>query len=246
MSWWRNYFDHEYLRLHDPLFPPARSRREVGAMLELLGLPHDSAILDMPCGWGRHTNLFGEAGHQAIGADISTHFLNRASHEAAHLASQARFVAADLRYLPFRDGVFDAVVNVFTSLGLFLHDQEDLHALREARRVLRPQGRFLLETMHRDDVMAAYAPRDSWTLPDDTRVKVRRRFDPVGGISYESLRWRRGDDGGKKRHALRIRTATEVRDLLGGAGFRDMRYFGHWDQSPFTHRSPHLIVVAVA
>ncbi len=221
MPWWRHYFDEAFFRLHEPLFPEEESRREAGAILELMGLPAGARILDAPCGWGRHTVLFGEAGVEAFGADLSVTLLERAARALTAAGSPIRLAAADLRALPFRDGVFDGVANVFTSLGLFVDDAEDLRALREARRVLRPGGRFLLETMHRDEVIAAYAERDAWTLPDGTQVEMRRRFDPVSGVSREVMRWRRGSQTGEKRHALRLRTATEIDALLRAAGFDD-------------------------
>lgn len=241
--WWRSYFDDVFFRLHDPLFSEAASRREVGAMVELLGLPHGSRILDVPCGWGRHTALFAEAGLDAFGADLSTDLLARAEMDAC--IRRGRYAAADVRALPFADSSFDAVVNVFTSLGLFLDDAEDVRALAEARRVLRAQGALLLESMHRDEVIAAYAERDRWRLPDGTEVRVRRRFDPVTGVSRERWRWRSPDGAhGQKRHALRLRTATEIDGLLRAAGFARIDYFGDWDGRPLTHDAERLIAVA--
>lgn len=244
MSWWRTYFDETFFHLHEDLFPEEESRYEVAAILELLGLPDGARILDVPCGWGRHTNLFPSAGMQAFGADLSYDLLERAGASARDASLPIRYAAADVRYLPFRDGSFDAVINVFTSLGLFLEDEEDVRALAEARRVLRPGGRFLLESMHRDDVVANYAERDRWRLPNGIEVRVRRRFDPVTGISYERLRWRWGEREGEKRHALRLRTATEVDGLLRAAGFEDVTYYGDWTGEPLRHDSPRIIAVA--
>ncbi len=255
--WWRHHFDDVYFRLHEPLFQEAASRREAGAILELLGLPHPATILDVPCGWGRHANLLAEAGHDVVGADLSPGFVRRAWQagragsagdvEAPGPAAPrwpACYTAAELRFLPFTDDAFDGVVNVFTSLGLFLDDAEDIRALAEVRRVLRPAGRFLLESMHRDDVVAGYAERDAWELPDGTEVRVRRRFDPVTGISREVLKWRRGTEEGVKRHALRLRTATEIARLLDAAGLRPVAWHGDWDGSPFRRDSERLIVLA--
>lgn len=243
-QWWRTYFDDVFFRLHDPLFTEAASREEVAAMRELLALPVDARILDVPCGWGRHTSLFAEAGLAAFGADISTDLLARA--EPGVRPRQARYAAADVRALPFADASFDAVVNVFTSLGLFLDDAEDVRALAEARRVLAPGGALLLESMHRDEVIAAYAERDRWRLPDGTEIRVRRRFDPVTGVSHERWRWRSSDgrEAGEKRHTLRLRTATEIDRLLRAAGFEDVVYYGDWDGSPLTHEAERLIAVA--
>jgi SAM-dependent methyltransferase len=236
-DWWRDYFGADFFQLHVDLFPEELSRREVAGMLELLALPVGARILDVPCGWGRHTVLLAEQGYDAVGADLSPDLLQ-------HGASGPRYVAADVRMQPFAAAAFDAVINVFTSLGLFLDDREDLNALREAHRLLRVGGRFLLESMHRDDVIADYAERDRWRLPDGTAVRVRRRFDPVRGISHERLQWRKGDQGGRKQHALRLRTATEIAALLEQAGFDDVAYYGDWDGRPFTHRDHSLIAVA--
>jgi ubiquinone/menaquinone biosynthesis C-methylase UbiE len=237
-DWWRRHFDQTYWRLHGPLFPEGLSRREVAGMIELLGLPLDARILDAPCGWGRHTVLFAEAGYSVMGADLSLDLLMQTPPGMPPVA------AADIRALPFADATFDAVLNVFTSLGLFLDDAEDVQALSEARRVLLRGGVFLLESMHRDDVVASYAERDAWTLPDGTEVRTRRRFDPITGVSHEVTRWRRAGERGEKRHALRLRTATEIDALLKVAGFTEIVYHGDWEGSPFDHRAERLIALA--
>ncbi|MEX2611278.1 MAG: class I SAM-dependent methyltransferase [Gemmatimonadota bacterium] len=236
-GWWRHHFDDVYFQLHDPLFSEARSRCEVAGMRELLALPHGARVLDAPCGWGRHTGLLVEAGMNAYGADLSLDLLR-------HTPAASGYAAADLRRLPFASASFDAVVNVYTSLGLFLDDAEDVAALAEARRVLKPGGSLLLESMHRDEVMAGYAERDRWVLPDGTEVRVRRRFDPVTGISQERLRWRRGEEEGRKAYALRLRTATEIDRLLHTAGFQSVAYFGGWGGRPLRRDSESLIAVA--
>lgn len=238
--WWRHHFDDAYFQLHDPLFSEETSRREVAGMRELLGLHESARVLDAPCGWGRHAALLADAGCTVVGADLSFDLLRR----APQAADAPAYAAADIRALPFADGGFDAVLNVFTSLGLFLDDAEDVAALREARRVLRPGGALLLESMHRDDVVAHYAERDAWTLPDGTEIRVRRRFDAVAGISHERLQWRRGEEQGRKAHSLRLRTATGIVALLHEAGFGDVATYGDWDGRPFSHRAESLIAVA--
>jgi SAM-dependent methyltransferase len=235
-AWWRDYFGDDFFALHVDLFPEELSRREVAGMLELLQLPVGARVLDVPCGWGRHSALLAAQGYDVIGSDLSFDLLKR--------APAGPYVAADIRQQPLRDASFDAVINVFTSLGLFLDDAEDLRALREAHRLLRPGGRLLLESMHRDDVIGAYAERDRWRLPDGTEVRVRRRFDPVAGISYEKLQWRRGERTGRKQHALRLRTAGEIDGLMRAAGFGEIAYYGEWDGRPFSHRDSSLIAVA--
>lgn len=258
-------FDDAYYHLIAPFHPEAETRREVAALREALGLAQDDRILDLGCGWGRHLRLLRQAGHQVVGVDLSVELLRHAAAAApppAPAPSPSRapqvagtraddaasrapgLVAGDMRRLPFRDGAFDAVINLATSLGLFLDDAGAEEALAEAARVLRPGGRFLVEGMHRDDVVAHYAMRDGWRMPDGTEVRVRRRFDPTRDVSHEVLRWRGPAGRGSKRHSLRLRSAGELDRLLGRAGLAVTDAYGDWALEPFERDAPLLILVA--
>lgn len=236
-----DFFDADYYRLLEPFHPETEARREAAALREMLGLAQDDRILDLGCGWGRHLRLLVEAGHDATGVDRSLPLLAYAS---APPAAPPRLVGADMLRLPFAEASFDVVLNLATSLGLFLRDEPAARALREAGRVLRPGGTLMLEGMHRDDVVAGYASRDAWTLEDGTTVRARRRFDALGGISHEVLRWRGPGGEGSKRHSLRIRSATELAALVESVGLTVRSAFGDWHGAAFTHDSDRLILVA--
>ncbi|HSM35286.1 MAG TPA: methyltransferase domain-containing protein, partial [Longimicrobiales bacterium] len=156
-------------------------------------------------------------------------------------------VAADLAALPFVEGAFDAVVDVFTSVGLFDDDAREAAALAELRRVTRPGGRLLLETTHREDVERHFVERDRLRLDDGTRVRIRRRWNAERGVAHERWRWRTPEGTeGRSRHRLRVYAAEEVLALLEAAGYRPQELLGDWDGSRFSAESPRLIVLAEA
>ena len=232
------FFDDDYRRLLAPFHAEADARRETAALREILALAQDDRVLDLGCGWGRHLTLLRDAGHDVTGLDLSLHLLRQVP------APRPPLVAADMRAVPFADASFDVVLNLATSLGLFLEDDDALAALREIRRVLKPGGRFLLEGMHRDDVEAGFAPRVRWFLDDGTQVRARRRWDPARGISQEVLRWKGPGGEGEKRHTLRIRSALELEALVERAGLAIVTTFGGWNAIPFEPDSPRLVILA--
>lgn len=238
------FFDDAYHRLIAPFHPETETRHEVAAIREILALAQDDVVLDLGCGWGRHLSLLGSAGHDVVGVDLSYALLRRAADMGDVRDSGARLVAADMRRLPLRDGGFDAVINLATSLGLFLEDGDAVAAMSEARRVLRPGGRLLIEGMHRDDVVWSYAVRDAWTMDDGTEVRVRRRFDPGRAVSHEVLRWDGPAGAGTKRHSLRLRTATEMVSLLDAAALDPVSVYGGWYREPFGRESDRVVLVA--
>lgn len=240
--WWKDYFDRDFVHLYRPFLTPERTRGEVAGIVEMLDLPSGARVLDLACGWGRHSVALARAGFAVTGLDLSETLLRVARRRAERAGVSVDWVRGDMRELPWT-AEFDAVLSLFSSLGYFVSDEEDLRVLRAAREALRPGGFFLLETMHRDHIVGGYADRDWWEADDGTLVWVEREFDAVEGVSREWLRWRRGDRSGEKFHELRVRTATEWDGLLRRAELEPVDWYGDWEFAPFTHTSADLIVV---
>ena len=97
-EWWTTYFDDRYLAEYEPLFDLTRDRREIARLIEILGLPVGSRILDCPCGQGRHAHLLAESGFDVDGVDYSRVLLAKAKRRG--VAAQLRYRRADMRRLP--------------------------------------------------------------------------------------------------------------------------------------------------
>lgn len=242
-AWWRDYFDERYLEIYRDRLPPEQTRTEVRALIELLGLPLGARILDVPCGWGRHSLLLAEAGYSVTGVDLSDLQLQEARSAAQRMGVEVEWVQSDMRELAWSER-FDAALSLFTSLGYWVTDEDDLAVLQGIRAALRSGGIFVLETMPRDALVRRYAPRDWYETEDGTLVRVEREFDAVAGVNREWLWWQRGEEKGEKFHQVRIRTATEWERLLRVADLVPEAWYGGWQRKPLTHDSPRLLVLA--
>lgn len=97
------------------------------------------------------TDLFDEAAGIGLVAGLSTfsrevHAIDlspRVVAEAATANPTGRFVAADVRHLPYPDGFFDIIVSNST-LDHFPHAEDIAEAVAELHRVLKPSGRLLI------------------------------------------------------------------------------------------------------
>lgn len=244
-AWWRTYFDDAFVSLYRDFLTPERTAREIEGLREMLSLaPDGTEVLDVACGWGRHAVALAREGCRVTGVDWSETLLAAARMRAEHAGVALELVRGDMRELTW-EGRFDVVLSLFSSLGYFLSDAEDLRVLRGVARALRPGGRFVLETMHRDHLAGVYAERDWWETEDGAVVWVEREFDAVEGISREWTRWSRpGARPGEKYHQIRLRNATEWAALLRAAGLEPLEWYGDWELAPFLHTSADLIVVA--
>jgi len=76
---------------------------------------------------------------ELVGADASAPMLRRARVRAAQLGRAVTLIEAPAEELPFDESSFDTVV----SLAVLCSVRDPAQALRELRRVLRPDGRFI-------------------------------------------------------------------------------------------------------
>ncbi|HJJ47856.1 MAG TPA: class I SAM-dependent methyltransferase [Methanocorpusculum sp.] len=114
-----------------------RGARWAGSV-DVPSLPSGALILEAGCGNGKTLSALPMG---AVGVDISP--------EAVRLAGSSYAVLGDIRYLPFRDGVFDCVL-CFHVLG-HLMDTERRVAAAELLRVLKPGGALYFRGFARGD-----------------------------------------------------------------------------------------------
>lgn len=103
-------------------------------------------ILDVCCGYGRITFPLLSAGREVCGIDISETLIDKAQvlADSTHV-DRKRFVVGNMKSLPYDDGAFDFVLCVWASFNFLIERAEQLTALSEIRRVLRPGGGALIE-----------------------------------------------------------------------------------------------------
>jgi SAM-dependent methyltransferase len=66
----------DYLYFYNEVLIDERSDEEVRALVSLLELDKPAKLLDLACGFGRHTNRIAALGHEVIGDSMSGRFYN--------------------------------------------------------------------------------------------------------------------------------------------------------------------------
>jgi ubiquinone/menaquinone biosynthesis C-methylase UbiE len=242
-EWWESAFDSHYLLEYGLLFTPERDRQETSRLIELLGLPAGSRVLDVPCGQGRHAHLLAEAGFDVDGLDYSAELLAVARKRGT--SSSLRYTRGDMRKMPARWARrFDAVLNLFTSFGFFAHPSDDARVIREFARVLKPGGVLVWHGGSRDGVMARFLAKDWWTSEDETLFAQEREFDPLSGVLTVRSKWRRGRKQGDREHRLRLYTATRLAELCADAGLVVEQGYDGFEERPLRRTSSEMLLIA--
>ena len=86
-----------------------------------------------------------EAGFEVVGLDISRVMLDEAREQATLAEARVQWVQGDICQVPMQASTFDVVLCLWLTFHELLDEREQLAALREMCRVLRPGGWALLD-----------------------------------------------------------------------------------------------------
>ena len=214
---------------------------EVDRLLALAGA-HPADVLDLGCGTGRHAVEFSRRGCTVTGVDRTKPALAQAQTYAADMRASVEFVESDMREF-VRPAAFDLVVSIFTSFGYFHTVEDERRVVANVFRSLRPGGTFIVDVMGKEVLARVFQPTRSDVAPDGTLIIWRTAVDD--GWSRIKGQWYavRGGDVQCFEVDHWIYSGRELRELLIGAGFREVCLYGDLEGQEYGPTATRLVAV---
>ncbi len=150
------------------------------AKYEQLGLRSGDKVLDLGCGFGRHAFEAARRGANVVALDAGRDEVEgvagtfAAMVEAGELSvgsMHANVVQGDALHLPFGDGTFDRVI----CSEVLEHIPDDLAAMRELARVLRPGGTMAITVPRFGPELVNWALSDEYHNVPGGHIRIYRR-----------------------------------------------------------------------
>ncbi len=239
-SFGRFYLEHYSHRDDD------EAEGEVEALAALLDPDREGPLLDLCCGAGRHLKALRRLGFTSLaGLDLSAELLEVAAEELKDVGGETvELIHADMRRIPRRDH-YATVLSLFTSFGYFAGDDENVSVVEGVGQALRPGGKFLIDTMNRDYVVANLLP-ESVVEREGFSARSRRRITG-DGRRVEKVTVVRSRSGEEETftESVRLYSADEMETMLTGAGFENVRIYGALCAGPLSPSCERMVVTGV-
>jgi len=239
-DWIEEFFGKNYLKLHLPILSEDTNKEEVDFIINILKPEKGSKLLDIPCGYGRHSKLLSEKGIKVTGVDNNENFISIAKENCPNV----NFILRDMRKIDFYNE-FDFAIDLFTSFGYF-SDEENFEVLRKISKALKKGGKFLLETVNREWALkTTYVNGLSWLLyPSGIVFLANNKYDIFTGRWISDQYVVENGEISKQEQDIRLYTYTEYKTMFSQVGLKILEAYGNKDFSNYTSDSEKIILVA--
>lgn len=238
--WWQNFFTDVAVDLWVAFGNAQQDAAEAEFIERVLRVPGGGAILDVPCGYGRHARALAARGHRVTGVDISFDFLKEARARTADGGPAIRWEQREMRELPW-SAEFDAVICCGNSFG-YLEHHENVEFMRAVAKTLKPGGGFLIDTgVIAESVLPNYQSH-RWFEIGGIHMLIANDYDAASSRLNTTYTFIRDGKVDKRCGTQQVYTLAELQRLLDGAGFGEFAAYTSTDLAPFTLGAQRLLL----
>lgn len=241
-NWWETFFSGVALDLWRQAVTDEQTRDEADFIEQALALSRQAKLLDVPCGNGRLSLELAARGYQLTGIDLASDFVDEARSQAAERRLETVFEQRDMRDLPWQHE-FDGVFCFGNSFG-YLDEKGNESFLQAVARVLKPAGRFVIDTAMIAESILPEFERRRWFQVRDILLLIDNQYDHVLGRVDTEYTFVREGALEKRSGSHRVYAYRQLCRLLEEAGLVRLQGYSSLTQEPFNLGSQRLLLVA--
>jgi 2-polyprenyl-3-methyl-5-hydroxy-6-metoxy-1,4-benzoquinol methylase len=238
-----SFFDGYYKEIWRHIFPDKTTQAEVDFMIGEAKLEPGGHVLDIMCGYGRHSLEFAKKGIDVLAVDNLPDYINEIKEKASARNLPVETICADILELHlYRE--FDAVICMGNSLQFFI--EEDLsRILSNISAHLKPGGKFIINTWSLAEIAIKNFKDKSWSRFGELLFLTESKFlfQPARIETLSTIITDNGEREEKKGIDF-IYSISEVESMFNKAGFQIKEIYSIPGKKQFTIGEPRAYIVA--
>lgn len=209
------------------------TKRQVDFLIEKLELTGHEKILDLACGFGRHSLELARRGFDVTGVDITPAYIDYASEQAQNEGLKARFICSDIREISF-ENEFDVVLNMADgAVGYLENDEENMKIFSVISKALKSGGKHFMDIMN-GDYAATHFPCKLWDAGEKCLTLSNFEWNPEKKtLIYGQLDFPYGEALPvpimEEGNTIRLYSLSEIQEIWEKSGLRVYESYGDFN-----------------
>ena len=225
------YYTKEFQAVID-FYKESEAPTQVDFIVQSIPLKPEDKVLDLACGYGRHSIILAQKGYSVIGYDQSSDYIQKAKTTAREANIGVTFKLMDMREVSISKE-FDVVLSMSSSLA-FYEDDVNVDILHRIFQALKSGGNFLFDQANifwLSEYFGINKHKGSKNLQDGRVYDYETTFNATNCVlSRRSILV--GKNGRKESGwDLRYYTLPELSMIMNEVGFKISSCFGDYDSS---------------
>jgi 2-polyprenyl-3-methyl-5-hydroxy-6-metoxy-1,4-benzoquinol methylase len=224
------------------------TENQVNFIVQTLELSGKERVLDLACGYGRHSLSFAHRGFAVTGVDITKAFIDDAIKSAREQNLSVTFIHADIREISFCEE-FDVVLNLADgAIGYLENDEENLKIFDVIAKVLKPGGKHFMDVCNADHA-GRYFPKKNWEIGEKALALAQFEWNPITRcMTYAGWDVPYGEVAQKPRLVMenanpyRLYSLEELKEILKQRNMNIVSSFSNYDGKESTATEMQLLV----
>lgn len=228
-DWWGTLFNSLYLKTDgDVVENSVNTKADVDLLIAALGIKKSDSLLDVCSGQGRHSLELASRGYKDIqGVDRSRYLIRLARKRNRDGGLGVQFSEGDARKMRIPTSSKDCVFLMGNSFGYFEREEDDIAVLKNVQRILKSQGKLLLDIVDGTWMSKNFEPR-SWEWIDQIHFVNRERALAADGkriITREVVTNSNMGVIADQFYAERLYEYEEISGILRSLGFENVKKY---------------------
>lgn len=201
-----------------------------------LDLASRATIWDLACGKGRHSIALNKKDFHVIGTDLSVNSITEASQ---HSSTTLDFFVHDMRQ-PFKIGYFDAVFNLFTSIGYFKDFGDNYAVFKNVALALKQNGVLVIDFFNSNKIIDSF--KTDYTEQRGTILfEIKKKI--VNNAIVKRIEFSDANKNFYFEETVSLLKKSDFVDFAEQAGLTLVNTYGNYKLEPFDEKTSERLIL---
>jgi SAM-dependent methyltransferase len=242
-NWYQSFFNGIANRFWQKAIPQEYTTSEVEFIKRMTELKPGSKIIDVPCGYGRHSIALANEGHLLTALDISEEYIEHLQQESNAQGLDLQALKADMLTYNFDNSMYDLAMCLGNSFNYFSASSTRMF-ISKIYNTLKTGGWFIIHSGAIAETILPSVGEKDWYLLDDIIYLGDRSYDVAESVLRSDYIFIENGKVEKKTAFHFVYTSGEVKRMLADAGFKDVRFFSGITGADYTLGDKQVYILA--